>query len=85
MDDNDPQALQIILDESLIAIQSGRETIDSILAKYPLLADELRPDLEAAQWLIAQRVSSSRPRIHLRIPGSSGRRDQAKQHSNSNS
>jgi hypothetical protein len=57
MNVNDSQTIQMIIDESLIAIKSGRETIDSILAKYPNLAQELRPDLEAALWLSAQRTS----------------------------
>lgn len=57
MNENNPQNIQIILDESLVAIKSGQETFDSILKKYPHLVHELRPALEAALWLSAQQAS----------------------------
>ncbi len=41
------EALQTCLD----AVLNGQETIESALAKFPGLADELRPELEAALWL----------------------------------
>ncbi len=41
---------ETILQDCLDQIQSGQETLDGILSKYPHLADELRPALEAALW-----------------------------------
>lgn len=43
--------LDKIIDESLLAIRNGQETIDSILDRYPKDASRLRPKLEAALWL----------------------------------
>ncbi|HZD55668.1 MAG TPA: DUF5667 domain-containing protein, partial [Anaerolineales bacterium] len=41
-----------ILQSCLEAVQSGEETVSSVLARYPDLEQELRPQLEAANWLI---------------------------------
>ncbi len=43
--------IEKIVETSLPAISSGQETLDSILAKYPKEADEIRPQLEAALWM----------------------------------
>lgn len=40
-----------IINTHLLAIGIGEETLESILSKYPQIADELRPRLEAAIWL----------------------------------
>jgi len=65
-----------VINLSLPAIVNGEETFDSILAKYPHLADELRPRLEAALWLYQARqvvdprpgfVSSSRKYLETQI------------------
>jgi len=51
-----------ILEQCISLVFSGQETIDSVLAKYPEYADEIRPELEAALWLRQQRaVSAARP------------------------
>jgi Domain of unknown function (DUF5667) len=42
--------IELILQDCLEKIQSGQETLDGALEKYPHLADELRPALEAALW-----------------------------------
>jgi hypothetical protein len=46
-------------DEALLAclemIGSGQESIDGLLSRYPEFAEELRPQLEAAQWLYAHK------------------------------
>ncbi len=44
--------IEKIVETSLLAINSGQETLDSILAKYPQEVDELRPRLEAALWMV---------------------------------
>jgi hypothetical protein len=57
----DRQITQII-DLSTSDITSGKETIDSILEKYPQYAPELRPKLEAVLWLKQARIScATRP------------------------
>jgi len=40
-----------ILQLCLEVIESGQETVDSLLSRYPELWDTLRPPLEAASWL----------------------------------
>jgi hypothetical protein len=40
-----------ILDTCLELISSGSRTVDSVIEQYPEYADDLRPPLEAAQWL----------------------------------
>ncbi len=51
----DKQNIEVILEICLDRILNGQETIDIILDDYPTLADELRPRLEAALWLTAQK------------------------------
>jgi hypothetical protein len=41
-----------ILQSCLEAVQNGEETVSSAVARYPDLEQELRPQLEAAYWLI---------------------------------
>ncbi len=41
-----------IFQTSLELIQSGQVTLDGISNRYPDLVEELRPGLEAAEWLI---------------------------------
>jgi hypothetical protein len=43
--------VELILESCLEMIRSGQETIDSVLTRYPNLADVLRPELETALWL----------------------------------
>jgi hypothetical protein len=43
--------VELILESCLEMISSGQETIDSVLTRYPDLADVLRPELETALWL----------------------------------
>ena len=50
-----------ILQICLETIQNGEATLDTILERYPELADELQPQLEAAVWL-HQRAESFGPR-----------------------
>jgi hypothetical protein len=65
-----------ILQSCLEAIQRGDETVGSILARYPEFEGELRPQLEAAHWLIQSKesfnprpefVSASRRRLMAQI------------------
>jgi hypothetical protein len=70
------QKTALILQNCLDAIQSGDETIDIVLKRYPELEDELRPQLENAIWLAAhqplldpnpQFIKQSRQRLVSRI------------------
>ncbi|HEX6303954.1 MAG TPA: hypothetical protein VFZ76_07175, partial [Anaerolineales bacterium] len=65
-----------ILQACLESIQRGEETVASVLARYPEFAEELRPQLEAANWLIKNKesfdprpefISSSRQRLMAQI------------------
>jgi hypothetical protein len=65
-----------ILQACLDLIRTRQETVDSALARYPDKADELRPLLEAATWMHAQRqvvaprpefVAESRQRLMARL------------------
>ena len=44
--------IEELLQACLESIASGQDTIDSILARYPQLANELRPTLEAVRILV---------------------------------
>ncbi len=68
--------IEQILDHSLSEVLGGKETVEGVLARYPELAEELRPRLEAAMWLergkgaLAPRpgfVSASRARLVAQI------------------
>ena len=68
--------IETILQDCLEKIQSGRDTLDGILEKYPHLADELRPALEAALWFRLRKatldarpgfINASRRRLVERI------------------
>lgn len=68
--------IETILQSCLDLIESGQETIDSVLSRYPEYAEELRPELEAAFWFKTRIddleprpgfVSSSRRRLVARI------------------
>ena len=48
---NNPQEFDIIFRAALTEIESGRETLASVLAQHPEVAEELRPQLEAALWM----------------------------------
>jgi len=43
-----------ILHTCLEQVETGRESLDSIINKYPDLIDLLKPPLEAAIWLVAK-------------------------------
>jgi hypothetical protein len=71
----DHQRIDQILQSCLDLIESGQETVDSALARYPEFADELRPVLETAFWLSSNKdtlnpragfVSASRKRVVAR-------------------
>ena len=49
------QKIEHNLQQCLDTILSGEETVDSALSRYPNLADDLRPELEAAVWLHTNR------------------------------
>ncbi len=66
----------LILQACLDAVQTGAETVETVLSRYPELEDELRPQLENAVWLMAHRsvldpdptfVRRSRQRLMARI------------------
>lgn len=46
-----PDELSRILDACLELIASGSGTVDSVIEQYPEHSEQLRPALEAAQWL----------------------------------
>jgi hypothetical protein len=46
-----------ILQSCLEAVQSGEETVGSVLARYPDLEQDLRPQLEAAYWLFKNKAA----------------------------
>ncbi|MCK5427891.1 MAG: hypothetical protein KAI94_00390 [Anaerolineales bacterium] len=46
-----------IFERCLEQIQSGQKSLDSALAQYPGMTDELRPRLEAALWLDGRKSS----------------------------
>jgi hypothetical protein len=51
-----------IIQDALPTITSGNETLESVVAKDPKIADELRPRLEAAIWLRQARFAlATRP------------------------
>lgn len=74
---NKPDAeFEEILEICLDLLQERRESIETLLARYPDYADELRPALEAAVWLQERRsrlepqqgfVATSRRRVMHRI------------------
>lgn len=75
MADTEQRTAQIFQD-CLDAVQYRGETLDSVLARYPELEDELRPGLENALWLMSRRpvldpdpafVRQSRQRLMARI------------------
>ena len=51
--------MEQILQSCLDLVQTRQETVDSALARYPDQADELRPLLEAATWMQAQRLANA--------------------------
>ena len=54
--------LSRILDSCLEQIASGSVTVDSVIEQYPKYKDQLRPALEAAQWLKSRKdVFNPRP------------------------
>jgi Domain of unknown function (DUF5667) len=55
-------SLDEILESCLDTLQSGKETVEQVLARYPQQADELRPLLEMAIWFAGHKaVVSPRP------------------------
>lgn len=72
MFDKDDQEISQRIDAALAAVLSGKATIEQVLARDPDHAAVLRPELEAALWLISQKeqvaprsgfVASSRKRV----------------------
>jgi len=48
---NEGMEFEKVLQECLDAMRDGQTTVDSLLSRYPQVADQLRPHLEAALWL----------------------------------
>ena len=76
MFERDEQEISRIIAEGLEAIQSGEKTLEEVLAENPEQAAAIRPELEAAGWLISQQaevstrpgfVAASRKRVVERI------------------
>jgi len=54
--------IEKIIQEHLPDLENGQETLDAVLEKFPKLANELRPRLEAALWLRKARFAlATRP------------------------
>ena len=51
------QIVDQIIQTHLARLQNGQETLDDLLAQYPDVADDLRPQIEAALWLQAHKDS----------------------------
>jgi hypothetical protein len=51
------QNMDCILQYCLDRIQFGGAKLDQLLSSYPELADELRPLLDAAMWLMARKTA----------------------------
>src|SRR5512132_113614 len=51
----DQQKIEQVLQTCLDQVESGEESVESVLARFPELADQLRPELEVALWLSAQK------------------------------
>ncbi|HEY9089354.1 MAG TPA: DUF5667 domain-containing protein [Anaerolineaceae bacterium] len=49
------QRTALILQTCIEAIQTGQDTLESVLRRYPELEDTLRPQLESAFWLMERR------------------------------
>jgi Domain of unknown function (DUF5667) len=59
---NADESIEEIFGSCLEAVESGRETIDQAVARYPDQADELRPLLETAVWFAGHKaVVAPRP------------------------
>ena len=76
MANNNSKEINQILQSCLEAIQSGEETIGSILSRYPEYERELRPQLETAFWLMQNKeafnpnpdfIAASRGRLLAQI------------------
>lgn len=76
MFDRDEQELSQIIETGVKTVRSGKATLEQFLAQYPDQADEIRPEIAAALWLIASQrevetrpgfVASSRKRVLDRI------------------
>jgi len=72
----DYQEIDRVVQSCLEAVESGGESIDSVIARYPDLEETIRPPLEAAIWLQARKsyfdprpefVSESRQRLIAQI------------------
>lgn len=50
------QRTALILQTCIEAIQTGQDTLEGVLRRYPELADTLRPQLESALWLMDRRA-----------------------------
>jgi len=73
---NNRNGTEQVLQTCLNLIQTGQETVDSVLVRYPEHANVIRPLLEAASWLYGQRdalaprpgfVVESRQRLVARL------------------
>ncbi len=45
------ERIEKIIEDSLLAIINGQETIETVLERYPKEASAIRPEIEAALWL----------------------------------
>lgn len=73
---NGHENIEVVLQTCLELIQSGQETIDSVVQRYPDQAEELRLELEASIWLQSRRkaiapapefIADSRRRLLTKI------------------
>ena len=77
----DREHIELIVQQGLEAILDRGESMDSFLAQYPALAEEVRPSLEAALWLQQNRstlnadetfVQASKARLMAKIAAEGG-------------
>jgi hypothetical protein len=81
--DNDDRGISQIVEAGLEEILSGRASLDDIIRRNPTIAAELRPELEAALWLVSKReqvqtrpgyIAASKNRLTRRIKQEASRR-----------
>jgi len=74
--ERDEQEISQIVEAGFEAILSGKSSLEDMLKKHPDMATVIRPELEAAVWLVSQRkqvstrpgfVASSRRRVVERV------------------
>lgn len=78
---DDREQIELLVQQGLEAIQERGETLEGFLSRYPELANELRPSLEAALWLQQNQaaldasdtfIQASKVRLMAQIAAESG-------------